>query len=185
VQQFANAVFSNGANPSGAIESDDLISGAAPEEIKAQVEAFFSGPRKAGKVMVLGSGLKWKSISVSPEDAEFLASRRFTTEELCRLFDMPPVIVGDLSNSSFNNTETLTRFFAQSTLVPWIRKVEAEFSRSVFSDRSRQLNIDLSALLRGDPEQRWRAWEIAVKNNILSADEIRLEEGYNPRGDAA
>lgn len=69
---------------------------------------------------------------------------------------------------------------AQATLSYWIRKLESEFSRSVMSG-NRRLEIDLSGLLRGDPEQRWRSWEIAVKNNILTADEVRAEEGFNPR----
>jgi HK97 family phage portal protein len=74
---------------------------------------------------VLDSGLKWKSISISPEDAEFLASRRFTVEELARLFGVPPPMAGDLTHGTFSNTETLMRYFVTGTLTPWVRKLEA------------------------------------------------------------
>jgi HK97 family phage portal protein len=134
--------------------------------------------------MVLDQGLKWKQISINPEDAEFLASRRFTVEELARLFGCPPPTIGDLSHGTFTNTETVGRWFAQHTLSPWIRKIESEFSRTVFSEatrRTHRLEIDMSGFQRGDPEARWRSWEIAVKNNILSVDEVRAEEGWNPR----
>jgi HK97 family phage portal protein len=97
-------------------------------------------------------------VSVSPEDAEFLASRQFTVEELARLFNVPPPIIGDLQYGTFSNVETLLRWFAQNTLSPWIRKVEAEFARSVFAGaRNHRLEIDLSGLMRGDPAQRWAA----------------------------
>ena len=109
--------------------------------------------------MVLDQGVKWQQISISPEDAEFLASRRFTVEELCRLFNVPPPIAGDLTHGTFANTETLVRLFATNTLTPWCRKLEAEFTRSVFSAATRsshKLELDLSGLLRGDPTARWQ-----------------------------
>jgi HK97 family phage portal protein len=100
------------------------------------------------------------------------------------LFNVPPPIIGDLTHGTFTNSETLIRFFAQSTLTGWCRKIEAEFHRSVFSDAARldhQFVIDLSGLLRGDPAQRWTSYEIALRNGVLNANEVRNEEGYNPR----
>ena len=121
---------------------------------------------------------------VSPEDAEFLASRRFTTEELCRVFGVPPVIAGDLSHGTFTNSETMLRWFAMATLTPWIRKIEAEFSPQRVSVNpaatTHKLEIDLSGLLRGDPAQRWASWKIAADANILTVNEIREIEGFNP-----
>lgn len=70
------------------------------------------------------------------------------------------------------------------TLTPWIRKIEAEFTRSVFSEATRashELELDLSGFLRGDPETRWASHEIAVKNHILTPNEVRVVEGWNPR----
>jgi HK97 family phage portal protein len=183
IQDFAGRIYSNGVNPSGALEAEGLISKESKERLALAFRESFAGTHNAAKALVLDQGLKWKQISISPEDAEFLASRRFTSEELARIFGVPPPVVGDLTHGTFTNTETLLRWFAQSTLSPWIRKIEAEFSRSVFSEatrRSHRLEIDLSGLLRGDPAQRWAAWDIAVKNGILTANEIRQEEGFNP-----
>ena len=117
--------------------------------------------------MILDSGTKWAQISISPEDAEFLASRRFSTEELCRLYGVPPPVAGDLTHGSFANVESLLRWFAQATLTPWVRKLESEFSRSVFSAASRathKVELDLSGLLRGDPAQRWQSWKVAIES---------------------
>lgn len=187
IQDFANALYRNGVNPSGALEMDAKLSQDQREQLRENFRQGMSGPNNAARALILDQGLKWKSISISPEDAEFLDSRRFTTEELARLFGVPPPIVGDLSHGTFTNSETVGRWFATHTLAPWIRKIESEFTRSVFSDATRQshkLEIDMSGFLRGDPAQRWAAWKIAVEGGILDADEVRTEEGWNARGSA-
>ena len=187
LQEFSKRIYTNGVAPSGVVEADEAI---GPDQIKALSKRFreaFAGPGKAGTALVLDQGLKWRQLGVSPEDAELLASRRFSVEELARLFSVPPVIVGDLSHGSYNNVHALTRYYAQHTLAPWIRKVEQVFKRDVFAESSRathEISFDLSALLRGDPEQRWQAHAIAVQNGILDPDEVRQVEGWNPRESA-
>src|SRR5205823_6023247 len=107
---------------------------------------------------------------------ELLAARRFAIEEAARLYQVPPMIVGDLSHGSFTNSETLIRFFAQSTISIWAKKIESEVHRSLFSDgarAAREFCLDLSGLLRGDPEMRWRSYDIAARNHILTPNEIR------------
>lgn len=184
IQQFANSLYANGVNPSGALQVDAKLTNEQKAQLAAHVRTEFGGPSKAAKALILDQGMKWAQVSISPEDAEFLASRRFTVEELCRLYGVPPPVAGDLTHGTFSNTETLVRWFAQATLTPWVRKLESEFSRSVFSEASRathKLELDLSGLLRGDPAQRWQGWKIAVEAGILDPDEVREEEGYNPR----
>jgi HK97 family phage portal protein len=184
IQEFINNLYENGANPSGVLQTDQKVNEASLERLKVQFKNAFAGPSKTARAMVLEQGLKWTPITISPEDAEVLASRRFTGEELARLFNVPPPIIGDLTHGTFTNSETLIRFFAVSTLAGWCRKIEAEFHRSVFSDAARldhQFVLDLSGLLRGDPETRWKSHEIALRNHVLSPNEIRGEEGWNPR----
>ena len=189
LQDFSNAMFEHGINPSGALEVDGKL---GPEALGHLTERFrkeFSGTANAAKVLVLDQGLKWRQISVSPEDAELLASRRFSTEELARIFQVPPPMCGIWDHSSFTNSETAGRWFAQFCIGPWAKKLEGEFSRSVFTESSRDthnLEFDLSGFLRGDHAARWQGHEIAVKNRILTPNEVRLVEGWNPRpgGDA-
>jgi HK97 family phage portal protein len=184
IQEFANALYRNGANPSGAVELEGKLDLPEFQNLADRFRQLYSGASNAAKLLILDQGLKWKQLSISPEDAEFLSSRRFTVEELARLFGCPPPVIGDLTHGTFTNSATMLRWFAQATLAPWIRKVEAEFSRSVFLNASRSLEIDLSGLLRGDPQERWAAWKIAVDSKILDPDEVRAEEGFNPRQQA-
>lgn len=184
VQEFAGAMYANGVNPSGALKTETQLSKEARQHLREQMRQMYAGPSNAARFMVLDQGMQWQQISISPEDAELLASRRFTTEELARIYQVPPPLVGIWDHSSFTNSETAGRWFAQHTLTPWIKKLEAEFTRSVFSTESRrthEVEFDLSGFLRGDHEARWKAHEIAVKNQILTPNEIRNTEGWNPR----
>ncbi len=181
VQSFAASIYANGVIPSGVVEVDGELTKEQREALASRIKTLYSRTSNAGKVLILDQAAKWKTISMSAEDAEFLASRRFAVEELARLFGCPPPVIGDLSHGTFTNSETVLRWFAQGTLSYWIRKLEAEFQRSVFTNGSRRLEVDLSGLLRGAPSERWAAWKIAVDSKILDPDEVRLEEGFNPR----
>jgi HK97 family phage portal protein len=146
------------------------------------MDETLAGPQNARKIMILEHGATWQSLAVSPEDAEVLASRRFSVEELCRLFGTPPPIVQSYGHNTFMNAAQASLWFAQLTLTPWVRKIEAEFTRSVFGSSSGyELEIDLSGLMRGDYAARWAAYAVAVQNSILDVNEIREAEGYNPR----
>lgn len=67
-----------------------------------------------------------------------------------------------------------------NTLQPWARKLEAEFSRSVFSDPAFHIEVDLSGLVRGNYATRWTANVAAVSAGVLTANEIRNQEGFGP-----
>ncbi|MCA0200359.1 MAG: phage portal protein [Proteobacteria bacterium] len=182
LQQFTTAMWRNGINPSGVLETDKVLNEQSLTNLRKSLDEL-TGSRNAARPMILEQGLKWRATSVSPEDAELLDSRRFTVEELARIFNVPPPVIGDLSHGSFTNSETMIRWFAQATLSPWIAKIEHEFQRSVFgaaSRRTHRLHLDLSGLLRGDPETRWTSHKTAVEAGILTPNEVRDIEGWNP-----
>jgi len=186
LQNFTGAMWRNGVNPSGALEMDGALGDEARAQLTKSFREAFAGVQNAARALILDQGLKWKSISVSPEDAELLASRRFTVEELARIYNVPPPVIGDLQFGSFTNSETMVRWFAQACLTPWAVKIENEFHRSVFgaaSRRTHRLELDLSGLLRGAPEERWASHKIAVETGILVVDEIIEIEGWPPIGD--
>ena len=181
-QTFASAFFDNSANPSGALQSTTRLEAETFKRLRAQIEERYAGAKRAGKIMLLESGLTWQQISTNPEDAELLDSRRFSVEELCRIYQVPPPIVQDYTHNTFTNSETAGRWFAQFTIGPWARKIEAEFARSVFQTGGQhELELDMSGFLRGDPLARWQSYQIALSNQVLSPNEVRQVEGWNPR----
>jgi HK97 family phage portal protein len=185
-QEFATSAFSNGVFPSAVVESPEGFKFKSDEDRKRFRKAWreaYAGPSNSSRTLFLEWGFKFNPLSVTPEDRELLASWRFTTEELARIFQVPPPLVGIWDHSSFTNSETAGRWFAQHTLQPWIRKIESEFIRSVFSEAdraTRELEIDVSGFARGDYAARWTANKIAVEARILTRNEVREAEGFNP-----
>jgi len=183
-QRFAHGMYANNAALGGVLKHPGRLSAEAAERVRHSFEARHKGPENAGRMAVLEEGMDYAATNMSAEAAQLIDSRRFSIEEIARIFGVPPPIIGDLSNGTFTNTETVGRWFATNTLSPWIRKAEHEFRRSVFPESSRathRLTFDLSGFLRGDPEQRWQAHQIAVRNQILTPNEVRRVEGWNPR----
>lgn len=185
VQDFAGSLYENGVNPSGILTLEQNVGEQQREEIKTRLSKLYEGPNKAGKVLLLeGPTAKWNQLTISPEDAELLASRRFSREELASIFQVPPPLVGIWDHSSFTNSETAGRWFAKHTLLPIKTKLQAEMARALLTEEERQdteIVFDLAGLLQGDDEARWRAHEIAVKNEILTPNEVREVEGWNRR----
>ncbi len=175
-------LYSGGLRAQGFIEAPTILTATQREDARKWL-GMVREDMQTGRMPVLEGGFKFGNASISPEDAELLASRRFSVEELCRLFQVPPPIVQDLSHGTFTNSREAGRWFAQFTLAPWARKIEAEFARSVFGVNSADctLELDMSGLMRADAEARWQSHKIAVEAGILDPDEIREIEGWNPR----
>ncbi len=182
LQTFSSAIWENAASPSGVLTVPPNIDANGIRRLEAHVQGLYTGAANGKRIMFVDKDTTFTPVSVSPEDAEVLESRRFSVIELCRLFGVPPPIVQDYSNSTFTNASQASTWFATNTLTPWARKVEAEFARSVFADPSGtfHLEIDLSGLVRGDYATRWTANVAAVGAGILTADEVRAQEGYGP-----
>lgn len=180
LQEFSTATWYNAASPSGILT---LPPGVTPDG-KKRAEAHFNerqtGPHNARRILFMDKDSTFTALSVSPEDAEVLESRKFSVIELCRLFNVPPPIVQDYSNSTFTNASQASTWFATNCLTPWARKLEAEFSRSLIADLAVHIEVDLSGLVRGYYATRWTANVAAVGAGILTADEVRAQEGYGP-----
>ena len=183
LQEWTGTMWRNHATPSGVYSVEGTLNSDQYDQLRAHIESKMVGAANARRPLIVDRNAKWTPLAVSPEDAEVLASRRFTVEELCRLFQVPPPIVQDYTHNTFTNAAQASLWFAQISLAPWARKIEAEFSRSVFGAASTDcfLEVDLSGLMRGDYEARWKAHEIAVRNQILDTNEVREIEGWNPR----
>lgn len=186
VERFAGSTYRNGASLSGLVTHPEQIGPEAAETLRKSLEAIYSGPANAGRIGVLEEGMTWTALSVSPEDAQMLESRRFSVEQIARLFRVPPPILADLSNGSYSNVTELGRWFASHTIAPWVRRWEAALERALFSDTGRRqfsIVFDMDVLLRGDMLTRFQAYRIAREIGLANANELRAWENMNPRTD--
>jgi HK97 family phage portal protein len=186
-EQFAASTFRNGASLSGVLSHPENIGEEASDRLRKSFEAIHKGSGNAGRVAVLEEGLKWQATSVSPEDAQMLESRRFSVEQIARMFRIPPPVLGDLSNGSYSNVTELGRWFYQHTIMPWLTRWERAVERALFSEegrRSHEVEFDTDLLLRGDTLQRFQCYRIGREIGIYSANDLRGFEKLNPRDDS-
>lgn len=186
VERFAGSTYRNGAALSGVVTHPDQIGPEAAKTLRESIESLYRGANNAGRIGVFEEGMSWTALSVSPEDAQMLESRRFSVEQIARLFRIPPPVLGDLSNGSYSNVTELGRWFAGHTIRPWLVKWERTIERSLFSTEGRRthhVEFDMDELLRGDMLTRFQAYRIGREIGVYNANELRAFERQNPRTD--
>jgi len=179
-EEFGSKFFANGAAPSGVLEHPGTIKD--PSRVREAWQSQFGGSGNSGKVAVLEEGMKYTPISISPEQAQFLETRKFQIDEIARIFRVPPHMVGDLEKSSFSNIEQQSLEFVKYTLDPWIVRWEQSLSRSLLSTEEKKhyfFKFNLEGLLRGDYESRMNGYAIARQNGWMSANDIRQLENLD------
>ena len=176
-EEFGSKFFANGAAPSGVLEHPGTIKD--PSRVREAWQSQFGGSGNSGKVAVLEEGMKYTPISISPEQAQFLETRKFQINEIARIFRVPPHMVGDLEKSSFSNIEQQSLEFVKYTLDPWVVRWEQSLSRSLLSEDEKKqyfFKFNLEGLLRGDYQSRMNGYAIARQNGWMSANDIRVLE---------
>ena len=128
-EEFGAKFFANGAAPSGVLEHPGTIKD--PSRVREAWQSQFGGSSNSGKVAVLEEGMKYTPISISPEQAQFLETRKFQINEIARIFRVPPHMVGDLEKSSFSNIEQQSLEFVKYTLDPWVIRWEQSLMRAL------------------------------------------------------
>lgn len=179
--EYGAKFFANGAQPSGVLEHPGTLKD--PSRVRESWNATFGGSRNANKVAVLEEGMKYTPISISPEQAQFLETRKYQVNEIARIFRVPPHLIGDLDKSSFSNIEQQSLEFVKYTLDPWVSRWEQAMKRSLLSAEEKQeysIKFNVDGLLRGDYESRMNGYASGRQNGWLSANDIRRLENLDP-----
>ena len=179
-EEFGSKFFANGAAPSGVLEHPGTIKD--PQKLRENWNSQFGGSGNSGKVAVLEEGMKYAPISISPEQAQFLETRKFQINEIARIFRVPPHMLADLEKSSFSNIEQQSLEFVKYTLDPWVVRWEQSLKRSLLTDEEKKryfFSFNLEGLLRGDYQSRMNGYAIARQNGWMSANDIRELENLD------
>lgn len=179
-EEYGAKFFANGATPGGVLEHPGIIKD--PQKIRDSWNAAYQGSANAHKVVVLEEGMKYQSIGISPEQAQFLETRKFQINEIARIFRVPPHMVGDLEKSSFSNIEQQSLEFVKYTLDPWVVRWEQAMTRVLLLDSEKPryfIKFNLEGLLRGDYQSRMNGYAIGRQNGWMSANDIRELENLD------
>ena len=179
-EEYGAKFFANGAAPGGVLEHPGTIKD--PQRVRESWQSTFGGSGNANKIAVLEEGMKYTPIGISPEQAQFLETRKFQINEIARIFRVPPHMVGDLEKSSFSNIEQQSLEFVKYTLDPWIVRWEQSIMRSLLLQSEKKdyfVKFNLEGLLRGDYQSRMNGYAIARQNGWMSANDIRELENQD------
>ena len=179
-EEFGARFFANGAAPSGVLEHPGTIKD--PSRLRETWQSQFGGSANTGKVAILEEGMKYTPISISPEQAQFLETRKFQINEIARIFRVPPHMVGDLEKSSFSNIEQQSLEFVKYTLDPWLIRWEQSIFRALFTESEKKeyfVKFNVEGLLRGDYATRMSGYATARQNGWMSANDIRELENLD------
>ncbi len=180
-EDYGATFFANGANPGGVLEHPGVIK---PEQADRPRESWQSqfGGANAHKVAVLEEGLKFHQMSIPPEQAQFLETRKFQINEIARIFRVPPHMVGDLEKSSFSNIEQQSLEFVKYTLDPWVVRWEQSLQQALILPSEKAtifIKFNLDGLLRGDYQSRMQGYSTGIQNGFMSVNDVRGLEDMN------
>ena len=173
-EEYGSKFYANGAAPSGVLEHPGTLKD--PTRVRDSWNSTFGGSTNSHKVAVLEEGMKYTPISISPNEAQFLETRKFQINEIARIFRVPPHMVGDLEKSSFSNIEQQSLEFVKYTLDPWVIRWEQALYRTLLSEEEKKtyfFKFNVEGLLRGDYQSRMQGYATARQNGWMSANDIR------------
>lgn len=179
-EEYGAKFFANGAAPGGVLEHPGTIKD--PQRVRESWQSTFGGSGNANKIAVLEEGMKYTPIGISPEQAQFLETRKFQINEIARIFRVPPHMVGDLEKSSFSNIEQQSLEFVKYTLEPWLVRWEQSIQRTLLSPEEKKqyfAKFNVEGLLRGDYASRMTGYATARQNGWMSANDIRELENMD------
>jgi len=178
-QDYGSQYFGNGGQMTGVLSSDQPLK----SEQMQMLQKSWNGSMTSAGTKLLPFGFKYNRISIAPEEAQFIETRKFQAEEICRIFSVPPALVQLDSQTTYNNVEQQNLQFARHTVLPWARRIEQELASKLLTlqeARSHYFKFNLNDLFRGDMQARSQYFTQLLQNGVMSINEVRASEELNP-----
>lgn len=178
-QQHGQSTFENGTRLSGTLNVPQVLKAEQRQALKESWTAQYGGAVNAGRVPVLEAGMEFRPMSMSLEDAEWIAARQFSVQEVARVYKVPPVLIGDLTHANFSNSVEMNRWFVTHTLQRHMSAWEGAISRQLLSSAGRRIyypEFSAEGLLRGDASNRSNFYKAAIESGWMTIAEVRKLE---------
>lgn len=183
-EKFGSHLYRNGVKPSGVLKHPSRIGPEATETLRQQFQDKYAGLSNSSKPLLLEEGMEWIALSINPDDAQFLETRKFQRSEIAGIFRVPAHLVNDLEKATFSNIEHQTLEFVVHSLRPWLKRWEQAINRDLLTPAERGeyfAEFLMDDMLRGDIKTRYEAYSSAITNKWMNANEVRIRENMNPR----
>jgi HK97 family phage portal protein len=187
-EEWGNNIISNGGKPTGVLTYDKTLKQDQRDQLKESFRELREGSRDA--LMVLEAGFQYQQISLSPQDVQLLAARRFQVEDIARFFDVPSVMINDTSGSTTwgSGIQEIIRGWYKLSLRKELERIEQSIIISLLPAEQRQyisVEFNFDELLRTEFENRVEAGARAVNAGLMTRDEWRKREWLPAKGGSA
>lgn len=182
-ENAAKAFFDNGMMINGILKVQGPVNQKQREDLRTAWNETYTA--NGSGIAILQGNMDYQSVQLSAKESQMLESRQFGVTDIARFFGINPVLLGDLSNVSFNTLEAVQNEFLVHTLQPYISMIENEFDRKLLSKSETNLSITLETneILRTDKAAQSNYYSTLINSGVLSINEVRKELGYNGIGE--
>jgi len=179
LQDFGNKFFTNGTLSTGIIKAPGKLDQKAATSMRREWQRQYTGSKNLAKVIVLDAGQDYQQLSINPEQAQFLASRNYNVEDICRVYRVPQHMIQKLDRATNNNIEHQSLEFLQYCILPHCKNIEQELDRKTLRDKRQYWKFNVNALMRGDAKSRAEYYTKMVNMGAMTRNEVRALENMN------
>lgn len=168
--------------PGGVIETEGKVPEATAFRVMKMFNSQYAGANNAGKTLFLDRGMSFKPLALNNQDQQFLETRKFSVEEVCRIFNVPPSLVHHNYNSTYSNAEQQVLAFVKFSLRPLVIRFEESLSKALLSaseQKEVQIDFDMTDLQRGDAVATSTQYRNMVQGGIITPNEARERLGFD------
>ena len=181
LEQYASTFYRNNAQPGIILHTDQALPRETREQLRDQWESAHRGPARAGKTAILSNGLKADTISATNQESQLAELWLQSLLAVCRIWKMPPHMIQELGRATWGNLASEMVSFEKFTIQPWLRRIEGAIERDLLADEDDlYAEFLVEGLLRSDITTRYQAYEIAVRNQWMTPEEVRKKENLGP-----
>lgn len=186
-QRYGKDFFDGGGRPTGLVTvKGNSLDTNSWERLKSAWRTAVGALRNSeNKTLLLPADLEYKALTIAPEDAQFLETRKMSRSEIAGIFNVPAHMINDLDKATFSNISEQAIQFVRHTMMPMVVNWEQEINRRVFTRAERlagyYVKFNLAGLLRGTPKERAEFYHYAITDGWMDRNEVRALEDLNPR----
>lgn len=184
-QRYGKQFFDGGGKPSGLL----TVKGDLTDNSWTRLKEFWKSAvarlqASDNKTLLLPADLDYNALSLQPEAAQFIETRKLSRSEIAGLFNVPAHMINDLDKATFSNISEQAIQFVRHTIMPWVQNWEQELNRRIFTPAERAagfyVKFNLGGLLRGTAKERAEFYHYAITDGWMTRNEVRVFEDMNP-----
>lgn len=179
-EEHGSTLFKNGARPGGILHHPGKLPPEAPDQLRYEWNKLHQGSGKSHGLAVTQGGMTYQEIGITPEDAQYLETRKFQAEDIARIYRVPLHMINILDHATFTNIEHQSIDFVKFTMAPWLTRWETAIDRDLIVEDDVAFEHNVDGLLRGDSVARYNQYQIALNNMFMTRNEVRKLENLEP-----